>query len=184
LEILKDIAPAVSRVGILYNAAVPPAEVALKEMREASALLGVVLSPVPIHATGMPVGGASARGFDEALQSVIAERIDGLVVFADPLTHLHVAIIVRFMTEHRFPALYAGRDFVDAGGLISYGPNYPGMFRRGAYFVDRILKGSMPADLPVELPTKLELVINLKAAKTLGLGVPPGLLTSADEVIE
>jgi putative tryptophan/tyrosine transport system substrate-binding protein len=184
LEILKDIAPAVSRVGMLYNAAVPPAEVALKEMREASALLGVVLSPVPIHATGMPAGAASARGFDEALQSVIAERIDGLVVFADPLTHLHVAIIVGFMTEHRLPALYAGREFVDAGGLISYGPNYPGMFRRGAYFVDRILRGSQPADLPVELPTKLELVINLKAAKTLGLGVPPGLLTSADEVIE
>jgi putative ABC transport system substrate-binding protein len=88
------------------------------------------------------------------------------------------------MTEHRLPALYAGREFVDAGGLISYGPNYPGMFRRGAYFVDRILRGSKPADLPVELPTKLELVINLKAAKTLGLGVPPGLLTSADEVIE
>jgi putative ABC transport system substrate-binding protein len=184
LEILKDIAPAVSRVGMLYNAAVPPAEVALKEMWEASALLGVVLRPVPIRATGMPVGAASARGFDEALQTIVTEQIDGLVVFADPLTHQHVAIIVGFMTEHRLPALYAGREFVDAGGLISYGPNYPGMFRRGAYFVDRILRGSKPADLPVELPTKLELVINLKAAKTLGLPVPPTQLARADEVIE
>jgi putative ABC transport system substrate-binding protein len=184
LEILKDIAPAVSRVGMLYNAAVPPAEVALKEMLEASALLGVVLRPVPIRATGMPVGAASARGFDEALQTIVTEQIDGLVVFADPLTHLHLAIIVGFMTEHRLPALYAGREFVDAGGLISYGPNYPGMFRRGAYFVDRILRGSKPSDLPVELPTKFELVINLKTAKALALPVPPTLLARADEVIE
>jgi len=184
LEILKDIAPAVSRVGMLYNAVVPPAEVALKEMLEASALLGVVLRPVPIRATGMPAGAASARGFDEALQTVVTEQIDGLVVFADPLTHLHVAFIVGFMTEHRLPALYAGREFVDAGGLISYGPNYPGMFRRGAYFVDRILRGSKPSDLPVELPTKFELVINLKTAKALALPVPPTLLARADEVIE
>jgi putative tryptophan/tyrosine transport system substrate-binding protein len=184
LEILKDIAPAVSRVGMLYNAAVPPAEVALKEMLEASALLGVVLRPVPIRATGMPAGAASAHGFDEALQTIVTDQIDGLVVFADPLTHVHAAIIVGFMTEHRLPALYAGREFVDAGGLISYGPNYPGMFRRGAYFVDRILRGSKPSDLPVELPTKFELVINLKTAKVLGLPVPPTLLARADEVIE
>ncbi len=184
LEILKDIAPAVSRVGMLYNAAVPPAEVALKEMLEASALLGVVLRPLPIRATGMPAGAASAPGFDEALQTIVTEQIDGLVIFADPLTHQHAAIIVGFMTEHRLPALYAGREFVDAGGLISYGPNYPGMFRRGAYFVDRILRGSKPADLPVELPTKLELVINLKTAKALGLPVPAAQLARADEVIE
>ncbi len=184
LEILKDIAPAVSRVGMLYNAAVPPAEVALEEMLEASALLGVVLRPLPIRATGMPAGAASAPGFDEALQTIVTEQIDGLVIFADPLTHQHAAIIVGFMTEHRLPALYAGREFVDAGGLISYGPNYPGMFRRGAYFVDRILRGSKPADLPVELPTKLELVINLKTAKALGLPVPAAQLARADEVIE
>jgi putative ABC transport system substrate-binding protein len=184
LEILKDIAPAASRIGVLYNAAIPPAEVALKEMTVASALLRVVLRPVPIRATGMPAGAASSTGFDEALQTIITEQIDGLVVFADPLTHLHAAIIVRFMTEHRLPALYAGREFVDAGGLISYGPNYPGMFRRGAYFVDRILRGSKPADLPVELPTKFELVINLKTAKALGLDVPLQLQQRADEVIE
>ena len=88
----------------------------------------------------MPAGAASARGFDEALQTIVTEQIDGLVVFADPLTHLHLAIIVGFMSDHRLPALYAGREFVDFGGLISYGPNYPGMFRRGAYFVDRILR--------------------------------------------
>jgi putative tryptophan/tyrosine transport system substrate-binding protein len=184
LETLKDVAPGASRIGMLYNAAIAPAEVALKEMAEAAARLRIVLRPVPIRATGMPAGAASAPGFDEALQTIATEQVDGLLVFADPLTHLHGVIIVRFMTEHRLPALYAGREFVDAGGLISYGPNYPGMFRRGAYFVDRILRGSKPADLPVEQPTKFELVINLKTAKALGLTIPESFLLRADEVIE
>ena len=82
------------------------------------------------------------------------------------------------------PALFADRTFVDVGGLISYGPSYPGMFRRGAYYVDRILRGAKPGDIPVEQPTKFELVINLKAARALGLTVPPALLARADEVIE
>jgi putative ABC transport system substrate-binding protein len=91
---------------------------------------------------------------------------------------------VDFAAKTRIAAMFAAREFVDIGGLISYGPSYPGMFRRGAYYVDRILRGTKPADLPVEQPTKFELVINLKTAKTLGLEVPPSLLTRADEVIE
>ena len=106
------------------------------------------------------------------------------IVFADPLTFSHQQLIVDFAAKTRIVAMFAAREFVDIGGLMSYGPSYPGMFRRGAYYVDRILRGTKPADLPVEQPTKFELVINLKTAKALGLMIPPTMLARADEVIE
>lgn len=135
---------------------------------------------IQIHAVAVQV----PNGFDEAFGSITRESVDGLVVFADPLTHSHQDEIVNFTTKNRIAALFAGREFVDIGGLISYGPSYPGMFHRGAYYVDRILKGTKPADLPVEQPTKLELVINLKTAKALGITIPPSILALADDVIE
>jgi putative ABC transport system substrate-binding protein len=184
LEILKVAAPGAQRGGMLFNAAIPPTEVALKQMAEAGGRLAVEVRPIPVRAVGMPAGERSAPGFDDALRMIVAEGADSLLVFADPMTHLHQAFIVRFAEEHRLPALYAGREFVDAGGFISYGPNYPAMFQRGAYFVDRILSGANAAALPIEQPTKFELVINLKAAKALGLTLPPDLLATADEVIE
>jgi putative ABC transport system substrate-binding protein len=184
LEILNATVPTARRVAMLYNVAIPPSEVALKEMKEAAERLQLELRPVPIRATGVPVGERSAEGFDDALRMIATEKADSLAVFSDPVTHRHQTIIVRFADEHHLPTLYADRGFVDAGGLISYGPNYPDMFRRGAYFVDRILRGVKPADLPVEQPSKFELVLNLKTAKALGLDVPPSLLIRATEVIE
>ena len=105
-------------------------------------------------------------------------------MFPDPLTFATQETIVNFAIENAIPALFGAKEFVGIGGLISYGPSYPAMFRRGAYYVDRILKGAKPADLPVEQPTRLELIINLKTAKALGLTVPLSLLGRADAVIE
>jgi len=175
LEILKETAPKIYHVLILFNATIPPAEVAMKEMTAAAPVLGLQVQSVPVR---------GPTGFDDAFGIVTRDHAEGLVVFADPLTFSHQQLIVDFAAKTRIAAMFAAREFVDIGGLMSYGPSYPGMFRRGAYYVDRILRGTKPADLPVEQPTKFELVINLKTAKTLGLEVPPSLLTRADEVIE
>jgi putative ABC transport system substrate-binding protein len=112
------------------------------------------------------------------------ERTDALLTVGDNLTLFHRAAIVQLAAKNRLPTMYGFRDFTDAGGLISYGPNLPEMFRQAAFYVDKILKGAKPADLPVEQPTKFELVINLKAARELGLTIPPSLLARADQVIE
>jgi putative ABC transport system substrate-binding protein len=175
LEILKETAPKIYRVLILFNATIPPAEVAMKEMTVAAPVLGLQVQSVPVQ---------GPTGFDDAFGMVTRDHAEGLVVFADPLTFSHQQLIVDFAAKTRIAAMFAAREFVDIGGLMSYGPSYPGMFGRGAYYVDRILRGTKPADLPVEQPTKFELVINLKTAKALGLEVPPSLLTRADEVIE
>jgi putative tryptophan/tyrosine transport system substrate-binding protein len=175
LQTLKEAVPSVSRVSVLFNAAIPPAEVAMKEMTAAAQILDIQVHSVAV---------LGPNGFDEAFGLITRASVDGLVVFADPLTHSHQDEIVNFTIKNRIAALFAGREFVDIGGLISYGPSYPGMFHRGAYYVDRILKGTKPADLPVEQPAKFELVINLKTAKALGLTLPTSLLARADEVIE
>lgn len=175
LEILKETAPKIFRVLILFNATIPPAEVAMKEMTAAAPVLGLQVQSVPVQ---------GPTGFDDAFGMVTRDHAAGLVVFADPLTFSHQQRIVDFAAKTRIAAMFAAREFVDIGGLMSYGPSYQGMFRRGAYYVDRILRGTKPADLPVEQPTKFELVINLKTAKTLGLEIPPTLLARANEVIE
>ena len=174
VQILKEAAPNVTRVGSLYNAAILPPELALKEMVDTAAKLGLWVEAVPVR---------GPQGFADAF-AAIRERADGLVVFADPLTNSHQASIVNFAAEAHIAALYANREFVDVGGLLSYGPNYQGLFRRGANYVDRILRGAKPADLPIEQPTKFELVINLRTATALGLTIPQSLLLRADEVIE
>ena len=140
-----------------------------------SAIPGLQVQSVPVQ---------GPTGFDDAFGIVTRDPAEGLVVFADPLTFSHQQLIVDFAAKRRIAAMFAAREFVDIGGLMSYGPSYPGMFRRGAYYVDRVLKGTKPADLPIEQPTKFEFVINLKTAKALGLDVPPTLLARADEVIE
>ena len=175
LEMLKAGVPTISRVAILFNAAIPPAEVAMREMTAAARTLGLKVQSVPVQ---------SAKAFDEAFEAITRERADGVIVFADPLTFAHRDVVVNFMAKTRVAALFAAREFVNVGGLMSYGPSYPGMFRRGAYYVDKILKGAKPADLPVEQPTEFELVINLKTAKALGLTIPPSLLARADQIIE
>jgi putative ABC transport system substrate-binding protein len=120
------------------------------------------------------------RAFSEAKQA----GVDGLVVSPNSVFVQNRKLIVDLTTEQRLPAIYGRSDFLDAGGLVSYGTNFPDLYRRGAVFVDKILKGAKPADLPVEQPTKFELVINLKAAKQIGLTIPPNVLARADRVIK
>jgi putative ABC transport system substrate-binding protein len=121
---------------------------------------------------------------ERAFDSAITERADALVVSNDGLTLENRTRIAELAAKHRLPAVYAAREFVDAGGLMAYAVSFPDLYRRTATYVDKILKGTKPADLPVQQPTKFELIINLKTAKALGLEVPPMLLARADEVIE
>ena len=175
LEMLKEAAPTTSRVAVLFNAAIPPAEIAMKELRAAAQVLGLRIESVAVQ---------GPKGFEEAFGTITQDRADGLIVFPDPLTFTNQDLIVNFAAKSRISSLFGAKEFVEIGGLMSYGPSYPGMFRRGAYYVDKILKGAKPADLPLEQPTKFELVINLKTAKALGLTIPQSILIRADEVIQ
>ena len=175
LEMLKEAAPKTSRVAVLFNAAIPPAEIAMKELRAAAQVLGLRIESVAVQ---------GPKGFEEAFGTITQDRADGLIVFPDPLTFTNQDLIVNFAAKSRISSLFGAKEFVEIGGLMSYGPSYPGMFRRGAYYVDKILKGAKPADLPLEQPTKFELVINLKTAKALGLTIPQSILIRADEVIQ
>jgi putative ABC transport system substrate-binding protein len=175
LALLKETAPTISRVAVMWNAAIPPAEVALKELRAAAATLKVDILPVEIH---------EPQEFASSFATIARGHADGLFVFPDPLTFNSERSIADLANEHRIPAMFGDRQFVDAGGLISYGPSYADMWRRAGYYVGRILKGTKPSDLPVEQPTKFELIINSKTAKALGLPLPATLLALADEVIE
>jgi putative ABC transport system substrate-binding protein len=175
LELLKEAFPKTARVAVLWNSAIPPAEVALKELREAAPVLAVDLQFVEV--TGSP-------GFAEAFAAIMRERADALFVFPDPLTFGNRESIVGFANKNSIPALFGAREFVEAGGLLSYGSDYPAMFRRAGNYVGRILRGMNPADLPVEQPTKFDLVINLKTARALGIEIAPMLAARADQVIE
>jgi len=131
-----------------------------------------------------PVNMRDAPEIERAIAAFAHSPNDGLIVTAGSATVLHSNLIVTLAAGHKLPAVYNERSFIAAGGLISYGPDFVDQYRRAAGYVDRILKGAKPADLPVQAPTKYELVINLKTAKALGLDVPPSLLARADEVIE
>ena len=126
----------------------------------------------------------NAAGIAPAFDAAQAEQVDGLLVVIDGLFEKNVEQIVALAAMHRLPAIYASKEFVEAGGLVAYGPSYPDLYRRAAAYVDKVLKGEKPANLPVEQPIKFELTINLKAAKALGITIPPSLLGRADEVIE
>ena len=175
LALLKEAVPAITSVAILFNAAIPPGEIAMTELRVAALTMSLRIQAVPVQ---------GPKGLAEAFAMITNEQVNGLFVFPDPLTFSNQRAITTFALANKIPALFGAKEFVGDGGLMSYGPSYPGMFRRGAYFVDRILKGANPADLPVEQPTKFDLVVNLKTAKALGLAIPPMLLARADEVIE
>jgi len=175
LELLNEIVPNVRQVAILSNPGNPLHAPAVRDVKVAARSLGVQLQLL------------EARGpteFDGAFAAMAKERVGGLFVVADTMFNLHRARLVELAAKSRLPAAYGTRDAVEAGGLMSYGPSLPDLFRRGATYVDKILRGAKPADLPVEQPTKFELVINLKTAKALGLTIPPSLLARADEVIE
>jgi len=175
LVLLKEAATKVSRVGVLMNPANPVhQELMGKVLPSAASRLNLTLLPLEMKAPGDLPG-----IFDAAVH----DRADSLYVLGDVLTFLYRARIVELAVKNRLPAIFASRRGVEAGGLMSYGPYLPDLFRRAAVYVDKILKGANPGSMAVERPTRQELVINLKAAKTLGLAIPAGLLRRADEVI-
>jgi len=174
LQVLKDIVPDASRIAILWNAS-GEVEPRLKEAQAAVRMLG--MTPLPIDVRG-------PSDFDAAFARMRKQRADAVMVITDPLTLRHRETIVNLAAANRIPAVYEFAEFARAGGLVAYSASVPALFARAAMYVDKILKGTKPADLPVEQPTKFELVINLKTAKTLGLTIPPSLLLRADQVIE
>ncbi len=175
LELLKQVAPKASRVAVLYNPADRSNVLALKVLQESAPALRLTLQPLEVRGPGE---------FEGAFVAMTRERAHALFVAAGVLTFEHRNILVDLAARNRIPAMWGHRQFVDAGGLMSYAVNWYDQLRRAAIYVDKILKGAKPGDLPVEQPTKFELVINLKAAKALGLTIPQSLRLGADEVIQ
>ena len=175
LELLKEVAPRVSRVAILWNPTHPGQAIAWQQTQQAAQTLGLVL---------FSAEGRRPEGFSPAFTAILVERAEALLVLPDPLTSFHRHQTADFAVKQRLPSVYAASYWVQAGGLLSYGPSFPEIWRRAGVYVDKILKGARPADLPIEQPTKYELVINLKTAKALGLTIPQSLLLRADQVIE
>ncbi len=175
IEILREIVPNASKIAILVNPGNPQHKLRLTdEVPQAAQTLGLAL--LIIEAT-------TAEELDTAFASAAAQHADAIVIFGDPVTIQHAPRVIALAAKHRLPASYLFRQFAN-GGLLVYGPDIADLFRRAAGYVDKILKGAKPGDLPVQQPTKFELVINMKTAKALGLTVPPSLLIRADEVIE
>jgi ABC-type uncharacterized transport system substrate-binding protein len=176
LELLKEAVPKLARVAVLYD---PAGSSPVHEVKE--------LLPVAARALGLTIRSWEARaadGFEKVFAAINKERPDGLYVTGGPLMLANRKRIAALALKSRLPSMYVRREFVEAGGLMSYGADLVDSYRRVAYFVDRILKGAKPADLPVEQPTKFELVINLKTAKQIGLTVPPAVLARANHVIK
>jgi ABC-type uncharacterized transport system substrate-binding protein len=175
LEILKETVPQSARIAVLANPASRASEPQLHNLTVAARVLGLQLHVVELR---------RAEELDTAFTAMIRAGADALIVLSDPaLIGLMRGRIADLAATHRLPAMYNWRDYVAAGGLMSYGPSLPDIHRHAAVYVDKMLKGAKPADLPVEQPTKFELVINLKAAKALGLTIPPSILFQANEVI-
>jgi putative ABC transport system substrate-binding protein len=175
LELLKQIASGVTRVAVLRDPATPTGPAQFGVIQAVAPSLGMEVNPVNVR---------DASEIERAVGAVAGFPNGGLIVTPSGWASVHRELIVKLAAQHMLPAVYFGRYFVADGGLISYGPDLSDQYRRAASYVDRILKGEKPADLPVQTPTKFELAINLKTAKALGLTVPPSLLARADEVIE
>ncbi len=176
LELLKEVLPRSSRVAILLDPAVPLYAFLLKEMRAPATALGMKLFSVELR-------GRNSNQVEDAFVTVKKLHPDALVVLPSPSSSLGTKKIVELAAKYRFPATYHWEEYVEDGGLMHYGPSLPDMYRRAATYVDKILKGAKPADLPVEQPTKFEFIINLKAAKQIGLTIPQSVLYRADKVI-
>jgi len=175
LDLLKQAVPQAIRFGVLWNPANQVHRPSLKVIVAAAQALKVKLHPVGVR---------DPKELESTFSALVGKRAEALVVFPDGMFLAQAPLIIALAARSRLPAMYGVREFAEAGGLMAYGANLSDMHRRGAYFVDRILKGAKPADLPVEQPTKFELVINLKTAKALGLTIPPLVLFRADQVID
>ena len=175
LELLKEVTPNASRVAVLYNPADRANVLVLKGLQESARALGLTLQPLEVRKPGE---------FESAFVAMTRKRAQVLFVAAGVLSTEHRKTIVDLAAKSRIPAMWGDREFVEAGGLMSYAVNFYDQVRRAATYVDKILKGAKPADLPVEQPTKFELVINLKTAKALGLTIPQSLLLQVDQIIE
>jgi putative ABC transport system substrate-binding protein len=176
LQLLKEIFPKVSHaMAVLWNPAYVGMRARFQQAQVAAPAVGLTVRSVEVRDT---------RELDAAFEAIAREHPEALLLLVDPFTFSQRSRIVEFAAEQRLPAIYESRDFVDVGGLISYGPNIPDQFRRAAAYVDKILRGAKPADLPIEQPTKFELVINMRAAKALGIKLPESILLRADRVIE
>jgi putative tryptophan/tyrosine transport system substrate-binding protein len=175
LELLKELVPGISRVAVLANPVNPATARMVRETEVAAQALSIPLQPLEVRDPGE---------FEGAFAAMTSAKADALIVLPDPMLTAQRTRIVELAAKHRLPAMYGFREDADAGGLMAYATDYPDLLRRAAAFVDKILKGAKPADLPVEQATKFELIINLKTAKALGLTISPLLLFQADEVIQ
>lgn len=175
LELLREVVPRASRIGYLDDLESPVSQIFLRHILAAGRTLGV-----SVHAFSV----TKPNDVPPQLTAMTRTRVQAFVVGPNPVPRTRQKEIVEFAARNRLPAMYGGRDYVDAGGLMSYNPSRPDMGRRSALYVDKVLKGTKPADIPVEEPTKIELVINMKAAKALGLTIPQALLLRADHVIQ
>jgi putative ABC transport system substrate-binding protein len=177
LSLLKEITPTLTRVGFIFDPKVAPGGGAYYTnlINTAATSSAVVPTAMPVHNVG---------DLERAIADFSAESNGGLIVLPDSTTNLHRASIIALAGRYRLPAIYAFRNLAEEGGLMSYGVNVVELFRLAANYVDRVLKGTKPADLPVQLPEKFEFVVNQKTAKTLGIQIPPGVLAIADEVVE
>lgn len=174
LELLKEAIPKLSRVAILWNASNPGTAITFREMQDAAQAF-----KLPVHSLEV----RRPEDFATAFKTLTMQPVMGLVTLLDPLVVSQRAHIVELAAEKRLPAIYPQMEFVEAGGLISYGADLPDSYRRAALMVDKILKGAKPAALPIEYPTKFSFAVNLKTAKQLGLTIPPNVLARADKVI-
>jgi putative tryptophan/tyrosine transport system substrate-binding protein len=176
LELLKEVVPRLSSVGVILNPANPQQKIELKEMEVAARTLGVQIRPIQI---------SDESSLQNSFESISRDRsVQAVIGLTDAALYNQRKQIVALAAAHQLPAMYFFREFVAEGGLMSYGPSDTDLFRRAASYVDKVLRGAKPGDLPIEQPTKFELAINLKTAKALNLNIPPTLLARADEVIE
>src|SRR5215831_10492976 len=175
LQLLKEAAPAIASVAVLWNAADRAMNLRYREVETAAKGMQIGIRSIEVR---------EPEDFDAAFAAISGDRPDAMFVVSDALTGLNRKGIIEFAVQTQLPAVYEYRELVDDGVLMSYGPNLRELFARSAYYIDKILKGAKPAELPMEQPTKFELIINIKTAKALGLTVPSALLARADEVIE
>jgi putative ABC transport system substrate-binding protein len=175
VELLRDMLPGLSRVGALLNMGNPSLPILWTVADNAARAFGIQAQLFDVR---------KVADLAPAFESASRQQVGALDVGIDALTQENKELIIELAVKHRLPAIYPSREFVDVGGLITYGVNYPDLYRRAATFVDKILKGTKPSELPVEQPTKFEMIVNLKTAKLLGLALPPAILLRADEVVE